>query len=90
MNNVLATAKPNKLYRWYSCLSNLVLEARSSNNQVRFYSVFRKNEKCLTKETVKGMFPVGKRIHDQPFLARENGKFFALLNRKNVIQKAIS
>jgi len=72
-------ALPNKKYRWYSNLSNCILEARRSGTQIRFYSVIGKKEKCLTKAIVKELFPIGKRIKDQPFRATENKEFYSLI-----------
>ena len=75
----LATATPSKKYRWYSNLSNCILSVRKSGTQVRFYSVINGKEKCLNKTTIKELFPVGKRIKDQPFLKKENKEFYSIL-----------
>ena len=72
-------ATPNKKYKWYSNLENCVLEARRSGSQIRFYSVINGKEKCLAKTIVKELFPVGRRIKDQPFRATENKEFYSLI-----------
>ena len=79
MNTVIATAIPNKKYRWYENIANTILEARASGNQVRFYSVANKKEKCLAKQIVMDLFPTGCRINAQPFRATENKNFFNTL-----------
>jgi len=83
MRNILATARPNKDYRWIKCLQEYILEARRSGDQIRYYTVANGQEKCLTKETILSLFSLGSRVKDQPFRATENKEFYKLLKSKS-------
>lgn len=72
-------AVPNKLYVHYINFKNVTIEARKTGTQTRFYEIRDgKQVKCLTKDTVKSLFPVGLRKY-QPFLKTENKQFYLLL-----------
>jgi len=80
---ILAIARPNKKYMWYSNIESIHYEARLSNNKVYFYEIDTKQmtERCVSEENVWHMFRLDKPIKKQPFLARENRDFYIILNR---------
>ena len=79
---ILATAHPNKRYRWYHSISDFVIHARTNNSHVRYYEVANdRGEKCLSEELVKAMFPNEILIKERPFLMKENQTFYAVLHR---------
>ena len=78
---ILATAHPNKRYRWYYSISDFVIHARTNNSHVRYYEVANDREKYLSEELVKAMFPDEILIKERPFLMKENQTFYAVLHR---------
>ncbi len=78
---ILATAHPSKRYCWLASIASIKLEARFTNNKVKFYEVNGKTEVRLSKESVKSFFPGGIAIADRPFLKKENMDFYAVLYR---------
>ena len=79
---ILAIAKPNAGYRWYSNLENVTIEARLVNNEIRYYEMENGTQKELTEKAVKNIFRPGYSRKDQPFLVERNRDFYAVLNRK--------
>ena len=78
---VLATAKANKLYRWWRNLAGITLEARIINNKIVFYECSIGREHCLTEDIVKSLFCLDRHIKEQPFLMKENKDFYVVLNK---------
>lgn len=76
---ILATAKPNKKYRWRENV-NFTIEARHINNQVRYYAIHVKFKRCLTEKIVRLLFPE-RLVKNCPFLSSENQDFYTVLNR---------
>lgn len=76
---LLATAKPNKRYRWHKNIDFIILQARMKH-KIRYYEIANGRENCISENLVKLLFPNGM-IKDRPFLAKENKDFYAILNR---------
>ena len=80
---IIATAKPNRKYRWYRCLQSVTLESRSQEGRIYYYEVdaAKGKERRMNEDAIKCMFRVDHSIKDQPFLAKENRSFYAILYR---------
>ena len=80
---VLATARPNKQYRWRASLTNIILQARLKNNKISYYEITTGSihPKRLSVDSVQAMFPTGILITDRPFLVADNRDFYAVLNK---------
>ena len=78
-SNVLATAKPNQLYRHFNNYQNIKIEVRKVGDQIRFYETYNKREKCITRDFVKSLFRNNRHINKRPFLEKENKEFIKLL-----------
>jgi len=84
---ILTTARPSKRYRNYRSIADLILQARLVNGRVVYYETHlgdtqgREWTVRVKEETVRSMFPTGKRIKDQPFRVQENKDFHIVLNR---------
>lgn len=89
MKKVIATAKPNPLYRHFNNLRNVTIEAVRINNQIRYYSIekikngkrIRIRTKCLQLSTVKSFFADKRFLKDRPFQEAGNEDFYAVLYR---------
>jgi len=81
---VLATAHPNKKYRWYGCLEKVTIQAVLINNKIRYYELNGIKQRRIAEENVNVLFPAGALIKDRPFLRKENRDFFIILKRKKV------
>jgi hypothetical protein len=86
---VLATAKPNRLYRWWHNLEYTTIQARLTNETIHYYELdsFSLKGKMLTEEFVKELFPIGIPIANRPFLAKDNINFYTVLHRNRVRYK---
>lgn len=78
---IIATAHPNKRYRWYHSISDFIIHAQLQNSQVRYYEIADDRNKCLSEKLVRDLFPDGILIKDRPFLVKENREFYAILHR---------
>lgn len=78
---LLATATPNKRYRWYGSLADVHLEARLVNTRLHFYEVSPYRQRQIGESLVKALFPEQIRIRERPFLKDNNPEFFAILHR---------
>jgi hypothetical protein len=77
----LAKAKPNKKYRWYQNICDIILEARSSGTKVFFYSREPKKEVRICESIIKDFFREDRQLKDRPFLRKENPVFYGILFR---------
>jgi hypothetical protein len=86
----IATARPNPMYENLMSISDLILEAQLSNNQITYYETHSKDSQwnvCLKESTVHELFAIDKPIRERPFLARKNRDFFAVLNRSKELYR---
>lgn len=81
---VLAKAFPNESYKYYTCLSEMVIEARlSESDKVFFYEVGPDYETRLNNDTVKNLFDSEKNVRFRAFNPSEkrNRDFNVVLHR---------
>lgn len=82
---LLAKAHPNQTYENIQSISDIILEARlTDNNQVYFYETHIKRPEWIVKiseETVLDLFVSSVLIKERPFLLKENKDFDIILNR---------
>jgi hypothetical protein len=82
---LLAKAYPNQCYENIQSISDIIIEARlTDNNQINFYETHIKRPEWVVKiseETVKSLFPHSVSIKERPFLLKENKDFDIILNR---------
>lgn len=82
---LLAKAHPNQMYENIQSISDIILEARlTDNNQINFYETHTKRPEWIVKikeETVKALFVKSVSIKERPFLFKENKDFDIILNR---------
>lgn len=82
---ILATAYPNKGYRWYGSIKDIQLEARFVNNRVMYYEISNtRQSKNLPESLVRELFPIGIKLIDRPFTKKGNIDFYTVLNRSKV------
>lgn len=78
----IAKAKPNKKYRWYQNICDIILEARSNGAKTFFYSIEQEKEVRISEDVIKDFFREDRLIKDRPFLRKENSVFYGILFRK--------
>jgi hypothetical protein len=82
---LLAKAYPNQCYENIQSISDIIIEARlTDNNQIVFYETHSKNLNWVVRileETVKALFVNSVSIKERPFLFKENKDFDIILNR---------
>lgn len=83
-NIILATAKPNKIYRWHNSIKDIILQAKLINNRVMFYELWNGSIKCLPENFIKSLFPKNTLIKDRPFTEKGNKDFYAVLHRNQI------
>jgi hypothetical protein len=80
---ILATAKPNKKYRWINNYKDIEITVRLRNNQIRYYEQHKDGRMVLlSEETAKSLFAPGYSHTDQPFLVGENISFYIVVFRQ--------
>lgn len=77
----LASAKPNRRYRWHRCLEGIEIEAVRGNRNVTYYELDRKAgiRRRMVRDRVKECFKPGSPVKDQPFRVSENGVFWEIV-----------
>jgi len=82
---LLAKAYPNQCYENIQSISDIIIEARlTDNNQIHFYETHSKNLNWIVQikeETVNALFVNSVSIKERPFLFKENKDFDIILNR---------
>jgi len=79
---ILAIARPNIKYRWYNCISMIILQAHLNDKRIAYYEIYQgRLPRRVPEQLVEELFPANIRLKDRPFLAKENPDFYAVLNR---------
>lgn len=91
----IAEAFPNRKYKFFQSVSDVVLLAKTNKTKVFFYIKENEKEKRVDEKTIRSLFvpdvtrhPKNIAIRNRPFNYKDNHKLWVVLNRnKQAYQK---